>query len=156
MSFNFGDSHFKYPPKVNVLLNIVVFAISDTLTTTSRNQGWVPGMSKGFHLKPASQFLDWVVLPWLAILQPSHEPHASWPGTNHTDKEWKKMGSGRGKTKQPRQCGTRKLQPVQPCDWRTTLACTQAMHRWPLLPLKKDNCAANLHYSLLLTLLNCI
>ena len=33
MSFNFGDSKFKYPPKVMFLLNrnnIVVFAISDT------------------------------------------------------------------------------------------------------------------------------
>ena len=53
------------------------------------NGGWVPGMSKGFHWKLASQPMDWVVLPWLA--NPTTQPWAPTPSvTRHTDTQWKK------------------------------------------------------------------
>ena len=137
---NISHSISKTTQRANARKGKEIVRVLCALATTLRNEGWVPGVFKG-----------WLALPWLGFPTTQQwAPPARRLGSRHTDKRREKLG-GEGRGGGAIQLG----EAVQPWDLRTTWACAHATYRRLLLPLK-DNRAANLYRSLLLTLLSCI
>ena len=118
---NIFHSISKTTQRANARKGKEIVRVLCALATTLRNEGWVPGVFKG-----------WLALPWLAF--PATQqwvpflPPARRPGSRHTDKQ-------REKNRERREGGTSQLgEAVQPCDLRTTWACAQATHRRSLRP----------------------
>lgn len=127
---NIFHSISKTTQRANARKGKEIVRVLCALATTLRNEGWVPGVFKG-----------WLALPWLAFpatQQWAPLPPARSPGSRHTDKQREKFGRG-GKGEQAnwaKQCSHATYEPREHaprariadhyCPWKITglLICT--------------------------------